>query len=72
MAKYELRPVADEKTWAWQVHPSGDWAFCSAVLQTKAMIDGGHQKCELRLLTADIEALLELPQVQKIAKAKLT
>ena len=68
MAKYELRPKADNKTWKWERHSSGDWAFCGAVMRTKAIIDGGQQECELRLLTPDIEALLRLPQVQKMAK----
>jgi len=68
MPKYELLPKAGDKTWTWKNHSSGEWAFSSAVLQTSAVIDGGHQDCELRLTTVDLEALLKLPQVQKIAK----
>ena len=68
MPKYQLLPKTDDKTWTWHRHPSGEWAYSAATMQTKALIDGGHQDCELRLTTKDLEALLALPQVQKIAR----
>jgi hypothetical protein len=70
MPKYEL-VVKGEKKWAWKNHSSGDWAFHQASMQTRAMIDGGQQDCEIRLLVGDIEALLDLPQVQEMASKKL-